>query len=365
MTSDNPVFVKNQDYFNDEKSMIDLLEKSKKWFNYLFKYWILILILGFLGGIIGIIYAIYQPKNYIAKTVFVVEDSKANNNLGGLASLAGQFGVDLGSNNGGSILSGDNILLYFKSISLIREVLLSKLDKNAEKLIIDIYAKETGLQKKWSNNPKFRSLKFQEFNPNVKYSREQDSIINSIATTVQKSQLQIGKVDKKASFLEVVITMPDEKLAKLFCDQIVLKAVEKYLNVKMKGQLSTVNNLQNRADSIYNLLNSKTESSIDLQTISSTMDINPLYKKNNLVSSEKTNRDKVLLSTMFAEVVKNLELAKFTLNQGTPVFQVIDQPYYPLLIKQTSKKTSGLIGFLISVSLCVFYLVGLKVIKNN
>jgi hypothetical protein len=46
-----------------------------------------------------------------------------------LASLAGQFGVDVGGASGSAVvLSGDNILLYFKSESLAREVLLSKYD---------------------------------------------------------------------------------------------------------------------------------------------------------------------------------------------------------------------------------------------
>jgi len=101
----------------DEISLKELILKIKEWVAYLKTQWWKIAIAGFMGGIIGFVYAWMQPITYTAKTTFVVEDAKSSGgNLGGLASLAGQFGVDVGSGGGGGgLLSGDNILLYFKS----------------------------------------------------------------------------------------------------------------------------------------------------------------------------------------------------------------------------------------------------------
>ena len=45
---------------------------------------------------------------------------------------------------------------------------------------------------------------------------------------------------------------------------------------------------------------------------------------------EISNRDKVILSTIYSEVVKNLEISKTALIQETPTVQLVDQPELPL-----------------------------------
>ena len=67
-------------------------------------------------------------------------------------------------------------------------------------------------------------------------------------------------------------------LAKKYCERIVQRVVERYINVKIKRQKATVDKLQARVDSIANLLQQKTYSGASLQNTSSVMDINPLYR---------------------------------------------------------------------------------------
>ena len=86
---------------SDEISLKDLILKIKKWFAYLKTQWWKIAIAGIIGGAIGFVYAWMQPITYTAKTTFVVEDAKSGGGLSGLASLAGQFGVDVGGGGGG------------------------------------------------------------------------------------------------------------------------------------------------------------------------------------------------------------------------------------------------------------------------
>lgn len=43
-----------------------------------------------------------------------------------------------------------------------------------------------------------------------------------------------------------------------------------------------------------------------------------------------------MLSSIFASVVQNLELAKFTLSQETPAIQIIDRPTFPLIKNKKS-----------------------------
>jgi hypothetical protein len=126
---------------SDEISLKELIIKMKELVSFILKKWKIITLVGLIGGLCGFFYAISQKVSYTAKITFVLEEGKgASAGLGGLASLAGQFGVDVGGSSGGGLLSGDNILLYFKSPSLAREVLLSKFDSSSNASIADVYA---------------------------------------------------------------------------------------------------------------------------------------------------------------------------------------------------------------------------------
>jgi len=153
--------------------------------------------------------------------------------------------------------------------------------------------------------------------------------------------------------------MENEVLAKEYCERLVRVAVERYINVKTLRQKNTVDNLQSRVDSIANLLSRKTASSAALQTSASTMDINPLYKSGAAIATETTVRDKTMLATIFASVTQNLEMAKFTLSQETPVIQKVDSPLFPLTVNKVSK-LKNVITFSLIFSFLIVILVIVK-----
>lgn len=339
----------------DEISLKELIEKIREWFAYLKSKWWKIALAGLLGGAIGVGYAYLQPVTYTAKTTFVVEDAKSSSGLGGLASLAGQFGVDLGSNAGGGLISGENILLYFKSEALVRDVLLSPWDN--KRSFADQYIDVTNIRKSWEKNPAFRKLNIpSQVNGRI-YSRIQDSILQTLVQRIIKTELQITKVDKKASFLELSSTMLNEEFAKRFNDQLVHTAISQYVGLKTNRQKRTVDKLQQRVDSIAGLLNQKTSTSASLQTAVSTMDMNPMYRTSTTVKTEQTLRDKTMLGSIYVEVVKNLEMAKFTLSQETPVIQVVNTPLYPLLKNKESKLRSAILFSVLASFLIILYFV--------
>lgn len=344
---------------SDEISLKELIQKLGDWYRYLKTQWWKIAIAGILGGGLGFVYAWMQPITYTAKTTFVVEESKVGGGLSGLASLAGQFGVDVNSASNGGVISGDNILLYFQSESLAREVLTSQWNVDKNKSIVDIYIERHGLRKKWARNKKIGNVSFP---PGHVFSRLQDSLLEIIITKhILKNQFTISKIDKKASFIQLIVKMEDELLAKQYSTTLIEIAVKRYLALKTERQQKTVDRLQARVDSISSVLYRKTSTSAALQTLAATMDVNPLYKTNSAVVTELTLRDKTMLSTVYAEVIKNLELAKFTLSQETPVIQIVDYPRLPL---KESEQNFLLFSILFSVSLTTFYVV-ILIISNK
>lgn len=315
----------------ETSSFINIYKLTVFWISFLKKKINIIIVCLILSAAISYIYAINQPVIYDAKITFIVEDGKSGSNgLGGLASLAGQFGVDVTGNTSGGILSGENIILYFKSVSLAREVLTSPWLNDSSISFADIYTSVYDYKKRWIK----ANLKEIRFPPlrsgKIKYTRIQDSLLNKMASHILENEFFINRVDKKAGFISVTTTMNDEMLSKVYCEKIVQIAIEKYIKIRTERQKKTVEKLQNRADSISRILTNKTLTSAVLQTSSSTMDINPLYKTNPSVAYEASLRDKSLLGAIFASVTQNLELAKFTLSQETPVIQIIDRPVLPL-----------------------------------
>ncbi|MDP1844436.1 MAG: Wzz/FepE/Etk N-terminal domain-containing protein [Sediminibacterium sp.] len=341
---------------SDEITLKELIQKISEWFRYLKTQWWKIAIVGIVGGAIGFFYALLQPTTYTAKKSFLVEDGKNNStNLGGLASIVGQLGVDVAA-SGGGLFAGDNILLYFKSASLSREVLLSKFDSGSSKSVADVFVEVYQLNDEWEN--KIGKVFFEPYTTSSEYTRLQDSLLQIIGEDILTSKFSVERVDKKAGFINVNTTMESEVLAKLYCERLVQIAVNKYIEIKTQRQKASVDKLQERADSIARLLSKKILSGATLQTSNSTMDINPLYRTGTTAAVETTGRDKAILSTIFASVTQNLEFAKFTLSQETPVIQVVDSPMFPLKINKVSKRITAISLSLILGFLYVIFLVG-------
>lgn len=362
MTTENNLSTVNSQLTtdSDEISLKELLEKLQHIWKYLLTKWKLILLAGIIGGGIGFVYAYLQPIKYISKMTFVVEDAKGGGGAG-LASLAGQFGFDVGGGGGGSIFSGDNILLFLKSESLVRETLLTRLDEKNESTLADRYAEVNKLKEGWSKNEKIGNIQFSKFSIN-NLPRKEDSLLQGIEAGIIKNELAIAKPDKKASFIEAKATTLDEAFSKIFLDRLVKVATDRYVESKTKTKSFNVALLQRRVDSLSAVLNNKTYSAAASQQ--SLVDVNPALKTS-AINSEITTRDKTMAATVFAEVVKNLELSKTLLNQETPVIQIVDQSTFPLEKEKTSKLKSLILGGFLAGFLTILYLIASKWLKSQ
>lgn len=333
----------------EEISLKELIQKIGSIGRYLRSQWLKILLATLLGAIIGLAFALWQPVKYTSRLTFVLEESKGG--VGGLASLAGQFGFDVGGSGGGGIFTGDNILLFFKSQSLIRETLLSRFNEES-KTLADQYALAYKLHENWGKNKKIGNIDFFK-KQQQPLSRVEDSLLQNITEVIIKNELSVSRPDKKASFVEVKTTMRDESLSKLFCDRLVALALEKYVSSKVKLKDANVRKLQRRADSLESLLNARTFNAAASQQ--SLLDINPGIRTVT-AAPEIKNREKMTVAAIYTEVVKNLELAKTILNQETPTIEIVDQSSFPLKKEKTSKlltslATAILFGFFCSIVL--------------
>jgi uncharacterized protein involved in exopolysaccharide biosynthesis len=333
-----------------KSNLTELFSKFRQWVVFIKSNWKKILFFALLTAFLGFFYAKYQPVKYISKLTFVVVENKSGG--GGLSSLAGQFGIDLGSGSSGGVFSADNILLFLRSKSLIRETLLSPYNDSSNLTLADKFSEITGKKKQWRKNTKIGEIDFSKFRK-TELPRIEDSLLQKIIKDILERNLLVSRPDKKATFIEVKAELPDELLSKLFVDRLVHTAANRYIDSRSKTKMSNIEKLENRADSLSAVLNDKIY--LAASTQQSLVDVNPALRMSS-IASEISSRDKAMAATLYAEVVKNLELSKTLLSQDMPVIEIIDNSSFPLEVKRTGKIMTFVLGGFIGAFLVIFVL---------
>lgn len=344
---------------NDEISLKDIIIKIKRGYRFLISKWLTILFVSLLGGILGLAYSLFKKPQYIATCTFVLEEGGKGGALSQYAGLASLAGIDL-NGGGGSIFQGDNILELYKSRTMIEQTLLSNADFNGRtEKIIDYYIDFNDLREKWKKSKGLENISFNE-SPE-KFKRKQDSIVTSIVDVINKKILSVGKPDKKLNIINVSVTSEDELFSQIFTIKLVENVNTFYIQTKTKRSNQNVKVLQRQADSVRAVLNGSiggVASAVD-----ATPNANPL-RSTLRVPSEKKRIDVQASSTIYGEIVKNLELSKISLQQETPLIQIIDSPVLPLNIKKVSKKEGIAIGLIIGLLITTTYILLKKTFKK-
>lgn len=345
MNQENPPYPYEPE-FSLNKLLVDRINDVK----YVLQFKKTMSIILIIGALLGALTAWLWTPTYTARLTFVVDDAKSSGGAGGLASLAGQFGFNLDGLGGASgVLAGDNVQELIKSQKLIKRTLLTAYDSS--QTLADRYAAVYKLNKKWLKySPDGKTIRFSlngEHN-----SRIQDSLLHEMTELILSGEFGIAKTDKKLGFFEVNTTMKDEKLAQLFCTRMIKQSTDFFISTKTKRLRNNVTRLQHRADSIGLILNRKTYAvSAANQSL---LDLNPAYTSAN-ANVDIRERDKIVLTTIFSETVKNLEASKTMLAQETPTVQIVDEPELPLKKNRLKYSIAILSGILLSGILFSFY----------
>lgn len=331
-------------------SFDDLKIKSNLLFKFIRKHLLSIFVVGILGSLIGFLGSFLIPVKYIARVSFVVEEGKSS--VGGLAAIAGQFGFDIGGGGGSGLFSGDNIILFLKSESLCRETLLTPLDDQNKETLADRYAESLGWKKKWLQKKEIGPISFWDYR-NKQLPRKEDSLLQIITQNILKKDLFVLRPDKKSSFIELRFISRDEILSNYFAKKLIDIATERYVNAKVKVKARNVEILQRRADSLSQILNSRTFNAAYSQQ--SLVDLNPALK-GIPIDAEISNREKTIAAALFSEVVKNLEISKTILSQETPAIEIVDNSNFPLPKQRPKKMLNGILSGFLFVSIYFLWL---------
>jgi uncharacterized protein involved in exopolysaccharide biosynthesis len=347
---------------SDEISLKELILKLQEWWSYLLSQWKLIILVSFIGSLLGLGYAFTQKPIYKAEFSFVLEDEKSGAGLGGALGLASQFGLDMGGGGGGGIFAGDNLLELMKSRSMVQKALLSPINVNGKsQSLADYYISFRGMRKGWESKPQLANLSY-AVNPDVsKFNRIQDSVLMAMHQEIIGNLLSVAKKDKKLSILQVEVKSENELFSKSFTEALVSEVSRFYVETKTKKSTTNVAILQHQTDSVRNQLNRAisgvAQSNDDIPNLNASRQV--------LRSSGQQRQIDVQANTaILTELVKNLELSKLALRKETPLIQVIDKPILPLPVERFGKAKGILLGGFLAGFLFVIGLIGRRVFQG-
>jgi hypothetical protein len=317
----------------DEISLKELIQKAGEIVSYLKTQWWKLVLLGLLGGIAGFFYAKFQKPKYTAKLTFAL--AEGGDKMGGISSIASQFGMDLGGGSAGAF-SGDNLLELMKSRLLIEKTLLTPVDSFGKtKLLVNQYI---DFNKPKKSKPRKSSdpipVMFNLVNiENREFSIYQDSFLAKLSKDfIEDNQLKVSKLDKKLSMVSVSFTSEDEWFSKNFTQVLTQNVTEFYVETKTGQMRKNVRMLEHKVDSVKQALGRA------MYGAASEVDGNQyLVRGVAKVPQARKQLEIQVLSVAYGEMIKNLELSRTMMAKDQPLIQLIDQPRFPLEKKTPSK----------------------------
>lgn len=348
-------------YQEEEITLKELLLKTREYFIELWrkKWWIILAALPFA------LYFGYKAKNtdtiYTAQLTYMLNDGSGGTNA--LGGLLGSFGLGKGGK-----VNLDKIVALSKSRNIINKILLTEIPLDTFSGKNDLIANHLialyKLDEKWSSKTKdwkgftFKSKEVQNFSSD-----------ELMAIKMLYGQMVGGKKNKNALFSNNfnedtgIMTITSSTVVEELSIEIAVIAYNYlknyYIENTTKGSQNTFSFVQAKTDSIFNLLKTKQYQLAAFNDSHRNLTEPGLLTKRKLIETEILK-----LTTMYAEVTKNRELADFSLTTGTPDLIIIDEPYPPLDGKAPSLIIEILKGVILGILLAVSFITGRKIVLD-
>lgn len=347
---------------NDEISLKELIDKAKEWYSYLLSQWKIIVLAGIVGATLGLTYSLITKPVYTATLSFVVEDEKSGGGgLGSALGLASSLGLDMGGGSS-SMFSGSNLIEFFKSRKMVEQTLLTPVTVEGKRIsLAEMYIQNKKWREKWEGKPQFTNL---QFSPNVdraQFTRDQDSILGAMYSSLAKSSLLVSQKDKKISIISIDMKSESELFAKYFTEALAKNVSDFYVATKSKKARLNMAVLEKQTDSIRRELNGAITGVAAAND--NTFGLNPALNVRRAPSARR-QVDVQANTAILTELVKQSELAKVTLRKETPLIQIIDRPILPLAKVRFGKAQGILMGGILVGFLMVLGLIVRRVLKQ-
>ena len=339
--------------YDSEIHLKDLLIRFSEYKLYLYQKKFVIIICTLVFLLIGIGISFISEPKYSAELTFVVESDQSSA-MGAFSGLAGLVGMDFGGAQSATF-STDNIIELLKSRGVIVSALMQSGTVNSKSdLLIEHYLGINRIKEEWGENEKLKSISFGK-----EHTYMHDSICRIVWQAIIEDDLAIEYQAADASIITLSYSSLNEDFSKELTEKLIDQMIKMYVTHQTAQANNTLDFLQKRADSVF------TELEIAEKKYAKVTDINSrIVKASGRLSEMQLMRRVEVLSTMYLEIIKNLELSKVTLLNQTPIINIIDKPILPLPIEKFTPLVGALLGSLLGGFFSLVYLIFKKIFRD-
>jgi len=354
-------------YYSDDISVKEMFAISKAYLNHIIQHWKWIMLACILCSAMFLIHSMTNKNKYWSELTFMINEDESTSMGGGLSSIIG--GIGLG--NLGNNFNLDKILTLATSQRISKHALFQNehIEGRSDLLANHIINYLDSLNE-WQHRPFYiRPFKKESDIKHLRFTHaNQDSFskLENKAYTVLHRYLMgfdgtrgVFKTEygEKNGIMKLTMWSHNEEIAYHSIDNIFESLSSYYVKKNIEKQQYTYDVLKVKADSIYTDLKS-----VEYQLASFSDANRNLFSTKDKVTQTRLRREVQKLSILYAEVVKNLEIADFTLQNKTPFIQVIDEPYLPLPFTRLGLLKALVFGIILGGMLSVAWLIFSKMI---
>lgn len=313
-------------------------------------------------SILGIIVALGTPKTYKASVMLAPEETGSGFS-GSLSSLASMVGLNMSINKTGDAIYPEIYPELMNSIKFNVELLPIEIRTSKSTETMPYYTYMAAHQKKpilsypilWITklNELITSDDAVVVNDSSKYqfginpfylNRKQAKLLEHISSNIKCN------VDKKTNVITIEVTAQDPLVAAIMADSVknhLQEAITEYKTQKAKNNVTYMQGLFEETKAEYDSARIKYAQEVD--------SYKNLSRQTYQSKLDDLEAEKDLKYTIYQQVVEQLQLAKYTLQEKTPAFTVIQNASVPSLPSGRSRKAIVLIwlflGFFIRSSI--------------
>jgi hypothetical protein len=346
---------------DEEFSLKEVIVNIQDYIIYFWKNKWYILLAAVLGVGLFFLQFMNNENTYSAELTYMVNEDNSSSG-GGIGTILGQFGLGVGK----SEHNLDKIVELSRSLRIIRPVLFDsiaidgKVDNMANHLIAAYDYHE-----RWEDKlePDMRGLTFTH--TNFDDFRDSENIALNILYLKligdpmnDKKGLISADYAQETGILKFSAETVSERLSAALPKMLYEKISTFYIGKSTEKQRQTYNKLNEKVDSIKSVLN-QTE-----YRLSRLVDRSAgVFLQENSLEKNRLAREVQGLTIIYSEVLKNKETSAFVLSNGTPFFQVIDQPILPIPVNPRSVMKAVILGGLLGSVLSVGILAMVRIFR--
>lgn len=340
----------------DELTLKELILAIQDYFRYFLRKWYWLALGGLIVGSLFFYSAFTEPVTFSAPLTFMMNNEKESSI--GAGAILGSLGLGGG---GGEANSAMTLLEMAQSRQLLGKVLFdSARVEDKGDLIANHLIQLYDYHKQWEESEQLNSFLFRNGMP-LPTDRVENSVFKQLyALLIRKDEgLFTASIDENSGVFSLQTTTVHPELSIAITERVYRELKSHYIQATTSGKKLTLEQLRLRADSVQTELNLAEGRLARFQDRSGTITL-----RSNTAEGTRLNREVMILSTMYAEIVKNRETSAFLLAIEKPVFNIIDGPLEPLFPIKKSVLFWLVMGFFIGIVAVLLFLYFSKLVNN-